>query len=145
MSLKVTSDSAYRDIQVSNQRIPAISTPDQIPNISLTNNSVSETTAASNQSYNSGNSGNNGNIESDKKSLSNPEKQMQSEISKANSQLKFRGTRCEFKYYDDINRVAIKVLDNETNEVVREIPPEDAIELIQKLWEFAGLMYDEKG
>lgn len=137
MSLKVTSDSSYRDMTKSEQKLPAISVTEQIPNVSLTANQVSTTTENNNQSSN--------NSETDKKPFANPQKQIQSEISKANSQLKIRNTKCEFKYYDDINRVAIKVLDSETNEIIREIPPEDAIELIQKLWEFAGLLYDEKG
>ncbi len=70
--------------------------------------------------------------------------QLKSAIDAANNKLKFTRTKCEFKYYDDVNRVAIKVIDRETDEVIREIPPEETIELVQKLWELAGIIVDEK-
>lgn len=93
----------------------------------------------------SGSEKNNSSEEDAGQQLANPRKQLESEINKVNNQLHFRSTRCEFKYFDDINRVAIKVIDKKTDEIVREIPPEDTIKLIQKLWEFAGILYDEKG
>lgn len=70
--------------------------------------------------------------------------QLKSAMDMANNKLKFTRTKCEFKYYDDVNRVAIKVIDRETEEVIREIPPEETIELVQKLWEMAGIFVDEK-
>lgn len=70
--------------------------------------------------------------------------QLKSAMDMANNKLKFTRTKCEFKYYDDVNRVAIKVIDRETEEVIREIPPEETIELVQKLWEMAGILVDEK-
>lgn len=53
-------------------------------------------------------------------------------------------TRCEFTFFDNVNRVSIKLIDKETNEVVKEIPPEKTIKMIEKLWEVAGLMVDER-
>ena len=32
----------------------------------------------------------------------------------------------------------------DTEEVIREIPSEEALELIQKMWEMAGILVDEK-
>jgi flagellar protein FlaG len=69
---------------------------------------------------------------------------LKSAISNANNKLKFKRTKCEFTIYEDINRIAIKVIDRDTEEVIREIPPEETMELVQKLWEFAGLIVDEK-
>jgi flagellar protein FlaG len=40
--------------------------------------------------------------------------------------------------------VTIKVMDKDTEEVIREIPPEETLEMIQKMWELAGLMVDER-
>jgi len=120
----------------SDQRVPTISITELLPQSKASGNN--EGTVSTNKQ-------NDNTDENGKTALLNPQKQLLSEISKANSQLKFRGTKCEFKYYEDVNRVAIKVLDQETNEVIREIPPEETIKLIQKLWEYAGLLYDEKG
>jgi flagellar protein FlaG len=35
-------------------------------------------------------------------------------------------------------------MDRETEEVIREIPPEKTLEMIQKMWELAGFLIDEK-
>ncbi|MBP3702661.1 MAG: flagellar protein FlaG [Lachnospiraceae bacterium] len=53
-------------------------------------------------------------------------------------------TRCEFSYHEETHRVSIKVMDKETDEVIREIPPEKSLEMLQKMWEMAGLLVDEK-
>lgn len=137
MSLEIATGTAYRDIAKLDQRIPNISLSEQTPTTNQTEKPVPEITLNNNQ--------NGSNQATEKKMQVNPEKQIKSAISKANSQLKFTSTRCEFTYFDDINRVAIKVIDKETDEVIREIPPEETLELVQKLWEFAGLLYDEKG
>lgn len=57
---------------------------------------------------------------------------------------KLTKTRCEFSYHDEINRMSIRVVDKETNEVIKEIPPEESFKAIEKLWEIAGLLLDEK-
>lgn len=118
--------------------------PEQVPNINMANNPVTGT-ANSNQIENKNDNKNENKNDSEQIPLLNPEKQLKSEISKANSHLKYLGTRAEFRYYEDVKRVAIKVIDNETNEVIKEIPPKETIELLQKLLELTGLLYDKKG
>lgn len=53
-------------------------------------------------------------------------------------------TRCEYSYHEKTKRVSIKVFDDETGEVIREIPPEKSLDMLQKMWEMAGIMVDEK-
>lgn len=67
---------------------------------------------------------------------------VQEAVKRANN--KMTKTRCEFSYNEDVNRVSITVFDNDTDEVIREIPPEESLKMLQKLWEIAGLMVDEK-
>lgn len=57
---------------------------------------------------------------------------------------KMTRTHCEFSYNEDVNRVSITVYDSDTDKVIREIPPEESLKMIQKLWEIAGIMVDEK-
>ena len=52
-------------------------------------------------------------------------------------------TRCEFSYHEDTKRVSIKVIDSETEEVIREIPPEETRDMLSKMWEVAGILIDE--
>ncbi|WMJ90232.1 flagellar protein FlaG [Anaerocolumna sp. MB42-C2] len=65
-------------------------------------------------------------------------------LKETNNKIKISRTECEFSYHKEINRVSIKILDTDTKEVIREIPPEETLEMIQKLWEVAGLLVDEK-
>jgi flagellar protein FlaG len=69
---------------------------------------------------------------------------MKSAVAQANTKLKQVRTGCEFSYNEDVNRVSIKVYDKETKEVIREIPPEESLEMLQKVWEIAGLLVDER-
>ncbi len=63
-------------------------------------------------------------------------------VSSANSRL--NSTRCEFSYHKGTRRVSIKVFDKESDEIIREIPPEKSLEMLQKMWELAGLFVDKK-
>lgn len=53
-------------------------------------------------------------------------------------------TQLSFKYHEDTNRISITVTDSDTDEVIREIPPEKALDMLAKAWEMAGLLIDEK-
>lgn len=72
----------------------------------------------------------------------NQGKMLKSAVSQANNRLKY--TQCEFSYHEGTKRVSIKVTDKDTGEVIREIPPEETLEMVQKMWELAGLMVDER-
>jgi flagellar protein FlaG len=53
-------------------------------------------------------------------------------------------TRCEYSYHKETKRVSIKVIDKNTDKVIREIPPEKSLDMLQKMWEMAGILVDEK-
>jgi flagellar protein FlaG len=38
----------------------------------------------------------------------------------------------------------VKVKDRESGEVIRELPPEKSLDFLAKVWEMAGLLFDEK-
>ena len=63
-------------------------------------------------------------------------------VSKANRNMD--KVRCEYSYHKETNRVSIRVIDEETKEVIREIPPEKSLDMLQKMWEMAGILVDEK-
>ena len=70
--------------------------------------------------------------------------EIQEAIEKINLDERFRRTGCEFTYHEISNRVSITLYDKETKEVVKEIPPEETIKMLDKLYELAGLVIDEK-
>lgn len=53
-------------------------------------------------------------------------------------------TSCQFGINDTTNRVTIKIIDNNTKEVIKEYPAEETMRMIEKAWELAGIMVDEK-
>lgn len=72
------------------------------------------------------------------------ERRIKSAVNHVNNQMKYTKTRCEFSYHDTTNRVSIKVIDKDTDEVIREIPPEETLEMVERMWELAGLLVDER-
>ncbi len=71
------------------------------------------------------------------------EKAIKQRISEINSKLN-NNTVAEFGYHDKTNRVTIKIVDKDTKETIKEIPPEKTLDLIAKAWELAGILVDEK-
>ena len=69
-------------------------------------------------------------------------KSVEDAVKRANNMM--NKTHCEFSYNNEVNRVSITVYDDVTGEVVREIPPEESLKMLEKLWELTGLMVDEK-
>lgn len=72
------------------------------------------------------------------------DKQMQMAVSNANSKMRHSKTKAEFSYHEPTKSVSIRIMDEETNEVIKEIPPEETLNMIVKMWELAGIMVDEK-
>lgn len=55
-----------------------------------------------------------------------------------------RNTIAEFGYNEPTNHITIKIKDKDTDEVIKEIPSEKALEMLAKAWELAGILVDEK-
>lgn len=70
--------------------------------------------------------------------------QIKTALDNANTKLKTSMRRCEFSYHEGTNRISIKVYDSDSNEVIREIPAEETLKTLEKIWEMAGLIVDEK-
>ena len=64
-------------------------------------------------------------------------------ISDLNRQLS--STECQYGVDEITQRVTLKIVDKETKEVIKELPPEKTLKMIAKVWEIAGLLVDEKG
>ena len=74
----------------------------------------------------------------------NDSRKLKNAVEHANQTMRHSKTKCEFSYHEETKRVSIKVIDEEPDEVIREIPPEETLEMLSKMWELAGLMVDEK-
>lgn len=75
-------------------------------------------------------------------------KKIEEAVEKINKQLKSANTKIQFKIHDsdysDINKISIKIIDETNEEVIKEIPSEEAIELSEKMHEVMGVLFDVK-
>lgn len=69
---------------------------------------------------------------------------VESALRDINTKIRPTHTECQFSYHEETKRIAIKVLDQDTGEVIREIPPEKTLDMIAKSLELAGILVDEK-
>lgn len=90
----------------------------------------------------SGMTGQNKGQDAEKKERAASESSIEDAVKNANR--KMEHTRCEYSYHKETNRVSIKVINDDTDEVIREIPPEKSLKMLQKMWEMAGILVDEK-
>lgn len=65
-------------------------------------------------------------------------------ISETNSKIKVSNTQLKYSIDDETQRISIKIIDKDTDKVIREVPPEETLEAIKKIWEIAGIIVDEK-
>lgn len=71
-------------------------------------------------------------------------KEVDSAVDKANKVLFKNNTHLQFRVHEKTNEVMVKIIDDETGEVLKEIPPEKMLDMVAKLWEIAGIFVDEK-
>ncbi len=76
----------------------------------------------------------------------NKEQASNEQLRKAVEKLNKSMTQSEavFGFHEDTNRVTIKIVDKDSKEVIKELPPEKTLDMIAKVWEIAGMLVDEK-
>lgn len=72
------------------------------------------------------------------------EEQFIKAIERAIKSVEGAATSLEFSVHKETKQILVKVLNKETGELIREIPPEKNLDLIAKIWEMAGIIVDEK-
>lgn len=68
--------------------------------------------------------------------------QLKQAVDKINKNM--NNSMVEFGIHESTHRITIKILDKETKEIIRELPPEQTLDMIAKVWEMAGILVDEK-
>ncbi|PAF51014.1 FlaG family protein [Helicobacter sp. 13S00477-4] len=62
-----------------------------------------------------------------------------------NKEMKRINTDINFNYNDDIRGLVVTVREVDGDKIVREIPSKEAIELMKKMHDIVGLIFDKKG
>ncbi|MNT14382.1 flagellar protein FlaG [compost metagenome] len=72
------------------------------------------------------------------------EEQLIRTIDRAVKSLQGPETTLDISIHDKTHQIMVKVLNKDTGEVIREVPPEKTLDLVAKMMELAGIMIDEK-
>lgn len=52
--------------------------------------------------------------------------------------------RLQFEVNEKSNRIIVKIIDQESGEILSEIPPENIVEMLDSIQEYVGLLVDKK-
>ena len=73
------------------------------------------------------------------------EAEIREAVERANRALFGNDRKFEIEIHEKTKDIMVRVVDTKTNETIREIPPKKIVDLVVKLCEIAGILYDEKG
>ncbi|NBI27738.1 flagellar protein FlaG [Chengkuizengella sp. YPA3-1-1] len=82
--------------------------------------------------------------EAEGETLSISEKQLVRLVEQSNKAMSLSSTSLEYSVHEVTNDIMVKVLDKETGELIREVPPEKIVDLLAKSLEMAGIIIDER-
>ncbi|MFA4133361.1 MULTISPECIES: flagellar protein FlaG [unclassified Brevibacillus] len=69
---------------------------------------------------------------------------LQNEIAGINKWLQSTNTHVKFTLHEDLNEYYVQVINDQTNEVIREIPSKKMMDMVAKMHEMIGILVDEK-
>jgi flagellar protein FlaG len=72
------------------------------------------------------------------------EKIVKEAVEKINKMFEESNRRFEYSVHKKTNNIIIRVIDETTNEVIKEIPPEKILDIMASIMELAGLIVDER-
>lgn len=65
-------------------------------------------------------------------------------VGKINKLLEGQGSHLQYEKHDVLNQMIIRVIDNNTNEVIKEIPSKKILDMVAKMCEMAGILMYKK-
>ena len=72
------------------------------------------------------------------------EEELLEDIERLNQTVRTFDRKLEFQLHRDTDRYYVQVIDVIDDEIIREIPPEQVLDLLAKIDEMIGLIIDEK-
>jgi flagellar protein FlaG len=74
----------------------------------------------------------------------NSEKEIKNAVNKINKFLEDEGTHLQYEKHEFLNQTIIRLIDNDTNEVINEFPSKKILDMVAKMCEAAGILVDKK-
>jgi len=70
--------------------------------------------------------------------------QISDALAKMSKTIEFFNKRLKFSIDENSKRIVVKVIDSDSNQVVREIPPKEVLKFVANLHKFLGVFVDTK-
>ena len=80
----------------------------------------------------------------EKKDVENLKKQLTDVTSQLNKEMTSLNFNVKFGFNDKIDQMYVSVMEKDTNKVIRKIPSDDAMKLMDKMREIVGMIFDKK-
>lgn len=74
----------------------------------------------------------------------NEKKQLKNAVEQANKKLLSINKEMRLSIHEGTKKINIKIIDKETDEVIKEYPPEQLLDMFAKMIELSGLIIDER-
>ncbi|WP_175640287.1 flagellar protein FlaG [Metabacillus schmidteae] len=65
-------------------------------------------------------------------------------VKSLNDFLQPTNTHIKFELHEELNKYYVTVVDNQTNEVIKEIPSKKILDIYSEMKEFMGILFDKK-
>lgn len=72
------------------------------------------------------------------------ELEIQDAVEALNNSLEYVNRALKFTIHEDTQRVMVKVVNVETDEVIKEIPPEEVLDTVARIREMIGVLIDKR-
>jgi len=70
---------------------------------------------------------------------------LQELTAKLNKEMEPLNPDIKFHYNDRVNELVVNVVDKNTDKVIRKIPSDEALKIMEKMRELVGALFDDKG
>lgn len=125
--MRVSNQALVNDVTISTQ--PNKNEVSGVPNTSVTENSLKELMAAQQQ-------------ENGDQLI--PKEKVQKAVNALNEFMTLHNRNSKFVMHDGLDRYFVQVVDSQTEEVIREVPPRKLLDAYYSMQKFLGMIVDEK-
>lgn len=85
------------------------------------------------------------NTPEENKKININDKELQKALKKLSDFIADDNTKVEYQYHDKFkNDLMIKIVNKDTNETILEVPPKKILDLVAKMMEMVGVLFDKK-
>lgn len=73
-----------------------------------------------------------------------PREEVEKTIDKLNRLMGLFEKRMKFEVHEKANRIMVKIIDEKSGEVLREVPPKQILDILSSFAEYVGVLIDKK-